>query len=126
MERENSVIELESAPELYADFDDEGNILQSLAMSAYQEESQELARLIEGEFVAAGRHSRGVKQGPLLVLWAASMPAVLVEVGFVSNPEEARYISSSRGLDETAEAIFRAVRSYKERYERAMRLAATN
>lgn len=126
MERENSVIELESAPELYADFDDEGNILQSLAMSAYQEESQELARLIEGEFVAAGRHSRGVKQGPFLVLWAASMPAVLVEVGFVSNREEARYISSERGLDETAQAIFRAVRDYKEVYERGMRFAATN
>ena len=125
MERENSVIEMESAPELYADFNDEGDILQSLAMSAYQEESQELARLIEGEFVAAGRQSRGVKQGPFLVLWAASMPAVLVEVGFVSNPDEARYISSSRGLDETAQAIFNAVRRYKDTYERGLRIAGS-
>lgn len=123
MERENSVVELESAPELYADFHDEDDIVRSLAMSAYQEESQELARLIEGEFVRSGRHSRGVKQGPFLVLWAASMPAVLVEVGFVSNREEARYISSERGLDETARSIFNAVRAYKESYERGTRLA---
>ena len=124
MERENSVIELESNPELYADFDDGGDILRSLAMSAYQEESQELARLIEGEFREAGRHSRGVKQNNFIVLWAASMPAVLVEVGFVTNPSEARYLSSGAGQDETARAIFEAVRAYKERYERGMHAAA--
>jgi N-acetylmuramoyl-L-alanine amidase len=123
MERENSVIELESAPDLYESFDDESDILQSLAMSAYQEESQALATLIEREFVASGRQSRGVKQGPFIVLWAASMPAVLVEAGFVSNPEEARYISSDAGLDATARAIFNAVRTYKEQYERALRAA---
>lgn len=121
MERENSVIELESAPELYDSFDDEGDILQAMAMSAYQEESQTLASLIEREFAASGRHSRGVKQGPFIVLWAASMPAVLVEAGFVSNPEEARYISSRDGLDATARAIFNAVRAYKETYERGLR-----
>ena len=121
MERENSVIELESRPELYEDFEDQGDILQAMAMSAYQEESQALARLIEGEFVASGRKSRGVKQGPFIVLWAASMPAVLVEAGFVSNPDEARFLKSDAGLDMTAEAIFRAVRAYKESYERGLR-----
>jgi N-acetylmuramoyl-L-alanine amidase len=124
MERENSVIELESNPELYADFDDEGDILRSLAMSAYQEESQELARLIEGEFRAAGRHSRGVKQNNFIVLWAASMPAVLVEVGFVTNRAEARYLSSAEGQEETARALFEAVRAYKERYERGLHAVA--
>ena len=121
MERENSVIELESQPELYEDFDDEGDILQAMAMSAYQEESQALAGLIEAEFVADGRKSRGVKQGPFLVLWAASMPAVLVETGFITNRDEARYLSSDAGLDATAEAIFRAVRTYKRSYERGLR-----
>ena len=125
MERENSVIELESDPELYADFHDEGNILQSLAMSAYQEESQHLARLIEGEFRAAGRHSRGVKQNNFIVLWAASMPAVLVEVGFVTNRDEARYLTSAEGEEETARAIFNAVKRYKESYERGLRIAGS-
>ena len=123
MERENGVIELESDPSLYQDFDVEGDILQALAMSAYQEESQLLASLVEENFVRAGRHSRGVKQGPFLVLWAASMPAILVEVGFVTNAEEARHISSSAGLDESARVIFEAVREYKARYDGGMRLA---
>ena len=124
MERENSVIQLESDPSLYADFDDEGGILRSMAMSAYQEESQLLATLVEREFVASGRRSRGVKQAPFLVLWAASMPAVLVETGFITNREEARFLASSRGQEKTARAIFEAVKKYKERYERGLRLAA--
>lgn len=124
MERENSVIQMESDPSLYEDFDDEGDILRAMAMSAYQEESQTLAALIEGEFEASGRHSRGVKQAPFIVLWAASMPAVLVEAGFITNPEEARLLKSDAGLQATAESIFRAVRAYKERYERGLRLAS--
>ena len=92
-------------------------------MSAYQEESQFLARLIEGQFVASGRRSRGVKQDNFAVLWAASMPAVLVEVGFVTNPEEARYLASDRGQERTARSILEAVRQYKETYERGLRVA---
>ena len=124
MERENGVIEMESDPSLYADFDVEGDIMQALAMSAYEQESQLLASLVEDEFVSAGRHSRGVKQGPFLVLWAASMPAILVEVGFVTNPAEARHISSEAGLDESARVIFNAVQRYKETHDRGMRLAS--
>ena len=120
MERENSVIELESDPSLYADFHNEDDIMASLAMSAYQEESQYLAHLIESQFQAAGRRSRGVKQDNFMVLWAASMPAVLVEVGFVTNPDEARYLTSQSGLDETCRAILEAVRTYKQTYERGL------
>ena len=122
MERENAVVRMESQPDLYADFDDEGGILRSMAMSAYQEESQLLASLIEGEF-GQTRHSRGVKQAGFLVLWRASMPAVLVETGFVTHRDEARYLSSAEGQDEIARSVFRAVSAYKERYERGLRLA---
>lgn len=125
MERENSVIELESDPSLYDDFASGGDILASLAMSAYQEESQHLARLIEGEFRASGRRSRGVKQNNFIVLWAASMPAVLVEVGFVTNPDEARLLSSRDGQEQTARSIFNAIRAYKQTYERGLRLAGS-
>jgi N-acetylmuramoyl-L-alanine amidase len=124
MDRENSVIQMETAPDLYAEFNDEGNILQAMAMSAYQEESQELARLIEGQFVGQRRPSRGVKQAGFLVLWAASMPAVLVETGFVSNADEARLLGSQAGQEQTARAIFRALEAYKARYERGLRLAS--
>jgi N-acetylmuramoyl-L-alanine amidase len=127
MARENDVVRLESDSALYADFDAEGGIVRALAMGAYQEDSQELAGLIEREFRGgAGRHSRGVKQAGFLVLWRASMPAVLVETGFVTNEDEARYLASAAGQDELAGAVFRAVRAFKERYERGLRLAAAD
>ena len=125
MERENSVIDLESDPSLYADFDDEGGILRSLAMSAYHEESQLLATLVEQQFKASGRRSRGVKQAPFIVLWAASMPAILVETGFITNRDEARFLASADGQEKTARSIFEAVKLYKQRYERGLRLAST-
>ena len=125
MERENSVIELESDPSFYDGYAEGGDIMASLAMSAYQEESQHLARLIEGEFRASGRRSRGVKQNNFMVLWAASMPAVLVEVGFVTNPQEARFLSSREGQEQTARSILNAVRAYKVTYERGLRLAGS-
>ena len=123
MERENSVIELESDPSFYDGFTEGGDIMASLAMSAYQEESQYLAQLIEGEFESSGRHSRGVKQNNFMVLWAASMPAVLIEVGFVTNPDEARLLASAAGQEQTARSIFNAIRAYKQTYERGLRLA---
>jgi N-acetylmuramoyl-L-alanine amidase len=126
MERENSVVALESNPELYADFDAEGGIMRALAFSAYQQESQLLASLIQEQIGrGVGRTSRGVKQAGFLVLWRASMPAVLVETGFVSNRDEARFLASAEGQDALAGALFRAVRAYKERYERDLRIAAT-
>ena len=124
MDRENAVIQMETAPDLYAEFTDQGNILQAMAMSAYQEESQALARLVEGQFLGQQRRSRGVKQAGFLVLWAASMPAILVETGFVSNPAEARLLSSPAGQEQTARAVFQAIAAYKGRYERGLRLAA--
>ena len=126
MERENAVIQLESDPSYYDGYADGGDIMASLAMSAYQEESQHLARLIEGEFRASGRRSRGVKQNNFMVLWGASMPAVLVEVGFVTNPDEARLLSSREGQEQTARAILNAIRAYKLNYERGLRLAGSD
>lgn len=122
MSRENSVVRMESDPSLYEDFDAEGGIMSTLAFSSYQQESQELASLIEDQLGnRAARTSRGVKQAGFLVLWRASMPAVLVETGFVSNPTEADFLSSPDGQDLIASAIFRALRDYKERYERGLR-----
>lgn len=125
MARENAVVRLESDPNLYDDFDAEGGIVRALTMSAYQQESQELASMIQQQFgQRAGRRNRGVKQAGFLVLWRASMPAVLIETGFVSNRDEARFLASAQGQDLIASAIFRAVRDYKARYERGLRLTA--
>ncbi|MEM1042151.1 MAG: N-acetylmuramoyl-L-alanine amidase [Bacteroidota bacterium] len=121
MERENGVVKLESDPDLYAGFDDADRVMQMLATTAYQRESERLASLIEGQFEhRADRFSRGVKQAGFLVLWGASMPAVLVELGFLTNQAEARFLRSERGQDLLASAIFRSIRDYKEQYERGV------
>ena len=121
MARENAAVGAEADPELYESADDGGDILRAMALSAYREESQTFARLVEREFAASGRRSRGVKQANFDVLWAASMPAVLVETGFITNRDEARLLKSDRGREQTARAIFNAIRAYKEVYERGLR-----
>jgi N-acetylmuramoyl-L-alanine amidase len=124
MERENSVVALESDPSLYAGFDDAEVIVQTLATTAYQRESERLASLVQDQFEhRADRPSRGVKQAGFLVLWRASMPAILIELGFVTNPSEARFLNSEYGQDLLASAIFRSIREYKEQYERGLRFA---
>ncbi|MFT4605858.1 MAG: N-acetylmuramoyl-L-alanine amidase, partial [Rhodothermales bacterium] len=72
------------------------------------------------------RKSRGVKEGNLQVLWAAAMPAVLVEVGFLTNKQEARFLRSAQGVDYMASAIFRAVRDFKVAYEASLSLRASD
>src|SRR5690606_33661501 len=104
MERENSVVKMEANPELYDAFDEEALILQTLTQSAYLRNSEQLAGLIEEQFsTELGRTSRGVKQARFYVLWGASMPAVLVELGFVTNPQEAAFLGSDTGQQYLAE-----------------------
>ncbi len=121
MERENSVIRFEQDTERYEEFDQSNLIMQTLTHSAYLRNSEHLASLIQDQFSErVQRQSRGVKQAGFYVLWGASMPAVLVELGFISNPEEARFLASERGQTYMASAIFRAVRDYKEQYEKGL------
>lgn len=124
MERENSVIQYESNPDHYASLDRQSQILQTLAQSAYMRKSEELADLIMTQFAErVHRETRGVKQAGFYVLFGASMPAVLVELGFLSNPSEAAFLSSENGQTYMASAIFRAVRDFKEKYDRDLHLA---
>lgn len=125
IERENSVVKLESNPDQYNSFF-EGSIMRSLALSANLRLSEKLAMKVNTEFVErARRPSRGVKQAGFIVLWAASMPAILVEMGYVTNRFEAAYLNSEQGQDYIASAIFRAVRDYKAEYEKGLELTAT-
>jgi N-acetylmuramoyl-L-alanine amidase len=54
-----------------------------------------------------------VKQAGFVVLWHTSMPSVLVELGFISNPQEEKYLNSDYGQTMLASALYRAVRDYK-------------
>lgn len=121
MERENAVIRYEDNPEDYDDYDEQALVRQVLAQSAYMRQSEKLASLIESQFEdRVQRRSRGVHQAGFYVLWSASMPAVLVELGFLTNRAEARFLASERGQTYLASAIFRAVRDYKARYEKGI------
>ncbi len=123
MERENSVIRYESDPNAYAGLNQAALIEQTLAQSAYMRGSEHLAGLVQQQFTQrVGRVDRGVKQAGFYVLWGASMPAILVELGFVTNAQEAAYLKSENGQIYLASAIFRAVREFKAQYEKGLDL----
>ena len=120
--RENAVILLdENHEERYEGFDPnspESYILFSLTQSAYQESSVKLADLIESQFKErVGRRSLGVKQAGFWVLWRTSMPSVLVEVGYLTNKDEEKYLSGDNGQDLIASGIYRAFKEYKNQIE---------
>ena len=73
-----------------------------------------MARLIQKNYAKSGRVARGIKRQPLKVLYATDMPSVLTEIGFMSNPEELKYISSERGQTEIAENLYNAVKEYSD------------
>ncbi len=97
----------------------ESYIIFSLLQDQYLEESAEYAGFVESQFKErVHRKSRGVKRAGFLVLWRTTMPSVLVETGFISNPREERFLSSNDGRAYIASAIFRAFRNYKKEFEK--------
>jgi N-acetylmuramoyl-L-alanine amidase len=120
--RENSVILLEDDySSRYENFDPnspESYIIFSLLQNVYFDQSINFAGMVEDQFrERAKRNDRGVKQQGLLVLAQTSMPGVLIESGFISNPDEEKYLNSEEGQDYLASAIFRAFRDYKNEIE---------
>lgn len=122
--RENSVIELEQGyQQKYSGFDpqrDESYIIFEMAQKKNLSRSIQFAESVEKELVKAGRQDKGVHQAGFWVLWATSMPSVLVELDFICNPESAKYLSSDKGAKELAEAIFNAVQKYEVTWKRTL------
>lgn len=117
--KENSVITFEENYETkYEGYDPnsvESFIIFSLMQNTYLKQSTEFASLLQQQFKdRVGRKDRGVRQAGFLVLWRTTMPSVLVELGYVSNPEEEKFLMSEQGQDYLASAIFRAFRDYKQ------------
>ena len=93
-------------------------ILWDLAQQAYLDESSKFAQAIQEEMNAATSvANRGVKQAPFKVLVGATMPAALVEVGFITNPEEETKLQSDAFQTLMVNALTRAVERYKTDYE---------
>ncbi len=122
VKRENSVILLEeNYKENYEGFDPsspESYMMFNLMHKAYLSSSISLASKVEDDFrTRVNRFSRGVKQAPLYVLWTTSMPSVLIELGFLSNANEERYLNTKDGQTYLASAIYRSIKAYKEEIE---------
>ncbi|NOX37098.1 MAG: hypothetical protein GXO78_06120 [Calditrichaeota bacterium] len=116
--KENSVIEFEDNKEEYEGIN---FILAQMAQSAFMRHSEYLASLVQEEMEKRLRSlkmkSRGVKQGPFWVMVGATMPSILVETGFVSNPYEARLLRTKRHRQKIAEGIFAGLQRFKKDYE---------
>ncbi len=128
-QRLNKTAQLENAARLLEDnwesnYEklDASNPAAVIALRAYQdaflEQSISIADEIQNQFQnRVKRRNRGVKQQPLAVLRGSTMPAVLVELGFLTNPGEEDFLQSARGKELLASAIYRAVKSYKLKRE---------
>lgn len=122
--KQNSVIVLDADSEetqQLASDDPETFILLNTLRNAYFDQSLRLSTLIEDEFTRVGRISRGARQRNEKGIWvlsATAMPSVLVELGFISNPEEEDYLNSNNGQQELANCIYKAIKRYREELDR--------
>ncbi len=120
--QENSVILYEEDYSVkYEGFDpnsSESYIMFQLMQFAFLDQSQNLAGIVQDQFTnRVGRKNRGVKQAGFLVLRKTSMPSILVELGFLSNKVEEKFMISEEGQTYLASALFRSVRDYKTQFE---------
>lgn len=91
----------------------ESAVMFSLYSSAYLNNSILLADKVQKNLVATTHFlDRGVKQAPYWVLWAVSMPSILIEMGFLSNPEEEKYLTNEQHKKDIANAVYRGFASY--------------
>ncbi len=119
---ENSVIVIEDDYERkYEGFNPgspESYIIFSLLQNVHQEQSIRYAAKVQSEFSKGPiTVNRGVKQGGLLVLWRTTMPAVLTELGFISNAKDCAVLVTKSGQEQFAKKLFNAFVSYKKEFE---------
>jgi N-acetylmuramoyl-L-alanine amidase len=96
----------------------------------YFKKSLTFADMVQREFANTGRTDRGVKQRNdegIWVLQATGMPSVTIEMGFISNKEEEKYMNSARGQREIVQNVLNAFRNYKQRQDsKTVNTIATN
>lgn len=122
--RENSVMSLDpDFSATYEGFDpnsSESYIIFEMGQNKHMAQSINLARQIQtGLTSSAGRADRGVRQAGFWVLWATGMPSVLVELDFICNPEQEKFLASKEGQKKMADAIGKAITSYMDSHDNA-------
>jgi len=117
---ENEVIKLEGGNSR-AQAEMLKTILWDLAQSEFQEESSRMAEtVLESMTRVLGIANRGVKQAGFYVLGGAAMPAILVEIGFLTNPREERKLRDPQFREQVARAIYAGLAEYRRRYDQKM------
>ena len=115
--RENAdILFEENYQENYGGFDPNDPstyIIFSLMKRTYRDKSIRFATHIQNEYVKKGRPNRGVQELSLAVLASAAMPAVLTEIGFISNPDEEKFMVSEAGQNEIVGNLVDAIKQYK-------------
>lgn len=124
---ENSVILLEDDyTTKYQGFDpndDASTIFMTLMQSAFYEQSIYFAALVENQLEKGPiRVRRGVEQNPFYVLWKTAMPAVLLELGFITNDEDLSRLRKRENLEMLAQRVFDAFVEYKKSYDESILL----
>jgi N-acetylmuramoyl-L-alanine amidase len=119
-ERENATIYLEEDKgEKYKDFDlsPDALIARQIQLKVFLDQSISFADKLQKEFKSIGRYNRGVKQAGFLVLYKTTMPSVLIETGFLTNPAEDKFLADAEGQKKMANAMFVAFQNYKNELE---------
>lgn len=130
--RENEALYMDSTTsDQMKDFDPDSpqkRIIYTLKTQQYFERSAGLALTVEEEFSKLGRVSREARQRQvgIWVLQATAMPSVLVETGYISNPEEEDYLNSEKGQNELVDGIVKALKRYKYSLENHIPLATSD
>lgn len=109
----------ENYQEMYGGFEPsspEGYIFFRLLKNIFRQESTRLADKVQANYDDLGRKGRGVKQAPFVVLYLSGMPAILTEVGFITNYDEETYLASEDGQAEIAKSLFDAVKVYNTEF----------
>ena len=127
--RENSVILLEddfsAKNEGFDPSDPESYIFMVLMQNVFLEQSLKFAQTVRKNLKGGPiKEDRGVWQNPFYVLWKTSMPAVLVELGFMSNAKDLAALRSSANRDNLAQRLFMAFKEYKTQYDAAVKVSA--
>ena len=127
---ENSVIVLEEDyTSNYQGFDPnnpESYIIFSLLQNAHLEQSLDFATLVQ-KYASSGpvSNNRGVKQDNFIVLWKCTMPAVLIEIGFISSPTDVKTLTDKNNQQKIANNIFKAFQDYKKEYDTEVYISET-
>ena len=120
--RENAVMLLEDDYQTtYEGFDPnsvDSYIMFELMQDQYIDQSLNFATLVQHQFTDIGRSDRGVRQAGFWVLHKSACPSVLIEMGFISNINEEKYLASDKGKEDITNSIYQAFEQYKSAYDR--------